>query len=693
MRRRESWCTTALGTLVTLILFSLSSSDTFSLRGLQTQKRPVVLFHRENRESLGRSSATENNAERLIPPPELNSSIVFPTQVNETIESSPSPTFSPSTTPSFKPSFFPSETSSSNPTTPPTTSTPSSLPSRNSSSSSSNAIPPLQKFAVSAQMTLLGISELNTEAQSIWEDVTSIFFSQRIDANFGLSQELVNVVATAHISDKTKTSRNWFRQRRQLKGSMIPNKTRKNHEFDFRDGMYSLRKLQSTSPTTTLDALIISFTLDIQFRSIESNHDVVFYVQESVKTANDRTLYTLLLQDTQDPELMEVESIIVRFFGSTGIIDPPIGDPIETNEKNSYGAILGASFGGATAALLLIGLPLLIRRRRKTCRDSIPFAGLDPGQVSSSGSNKQPIQIIDPFSTIDSQLNKASEWGCESFDFENASVFSCNRKTTIELVNQSSPSIQAKPQEDATDLKTEERGNEEVSNDLKSLDLSRVSNKSQSFVSTIQQVDKDRSDLIDSTEDIEVELEKPYQSTHGNEHDEKERDDDEDQATNPDDIVSADDMTSIIDVINGGNGDDISIALSSLGAPLGTNQTIGSANLSQSYFTNESSIERLDRSEIIEVNVPHGVLGLVIDTVRGGIPTVHSIKGDSVLGGKVVVGDRLISVNNIDTTELTARNVSRLIANFKNADRRFIFVRQTCGRSGDSSSSEDMVDR
>jgi len=43
----------------------------------------------------------------------------------------------------------------------------------------------------------------------------------------------------------------------------------------------------------------------------------------------------------------------------------------------------------------------------------------------------------------------------------------------------------------------------------------------------------------------------------------------------------------------------------------------------------------------------------------GGITTVFSVKGDSIISDKVKEVDRLISVNGIDTTELSARNVSK----------------------------------
>jgi C-terminal processing protease CtpA/Prc len=97
-----------------------------------------------------------------------------------------------------------------------------------------------------------------------------------------------------------------------------------------------------------------------------------------------------------------------------------------------------------------------------------------------------------------------------------------------------------------------------------------------------------------------------------------------------------------------------------------------------SFFSSddESSLEKLGKSEIVELTAPPGVLGLVIDTVHGGIPTVFSVKEESVIADKVKEGDRLISVNGVDTTELSARNVSKVISRFKDSERTMIFFRQ-----------------
>ena len=118
---------------------------------------------------------------------------------------------------------------------------------------------------------------------------------------------------------------------------------------------------------------------------------------------------------------------------------------------------------------------------------------------------------------------------------------------------------------------------------------------------------------------------------------------------------------------------------SSVMSSMGVEELIMSSPMSGqvSFFSDDdSALEKFGKSEIIELTAPPGVLGLVIDTVHGGIPTVFSIKEDSIIADKIQEGDRLISVNGIDTTELSARNVSKIITRFKDTERTMIFFRQ-----------------
>jgi C-terminal processing protease CtpA/Prc len=77
-----------------------------------------------------------------------------------------------------------------------------------------------------------------------------------------------------------------------------------------------------------------------------------------------------------------------------------------------------------------------------------------------------------------------------------------------------------------------------------------------------------------------------------------------------------------------------------------------------------------------EVRAPPGLLGMVVDSLpNGGPPIVRAIQPNSVLEGKVRIGDRLLSVNNKDVTGLTAKDVSNLISFKQNEERLLKFVR------------------
>jgi hypothetical protein len=127
-------------------------------------------------------------------------------------------------------------------------------------------------------------------------------------------------------------------------------------------------------------------------------------------------------------------------------------------------------------------------------------------------------------------------------------------------------------------------------------------------------------------------------------------------------------------VVSAGSSRNSSSAMSSMGVE---ELIMNSPSGQISFFSDDdSALDKLGKSEIVELTAPPGVLGLVIDTVHGGIPTVFSVKEDSIISDKVKEGDRLISVNGVDTTELSARNVSKIITRFKDVDRTMIFFRQ-----------------
>ena len=86
------------------------------------------------------------------------------------------------------------------------------------------------------------------------------------------------------------------------------------------------------------------------------------------------------------------------------------------------------------------------------------------------------------------------------------------------------------------------------------------------------------------------------------------------------------------------------------------------------------------RPKPFEVRAPPGMLGMVIDTPNGGVPVVRAIKPDSILTGRVQIGDRLITVDQVDVTSMTALEVSNLISVKSSGQRLLVFVRLTNGK-------------
>ena len=69
---------------------------------------------------------------------------------------------------------------------------------------------------------------------------------------------------------------------------------------------------------------------------------------------------------------------------------------------------------------------------------------------------------------------------------------------------------------------------------------------------------------------------------------------------------------------------------------------------------------------LIDIYVPAGKLGVVIDTPDDGAPVVHAIKESSVIAfiaDKLQVGDKLVAVDDEqDVRTMTAIKVSKLIS-------------------------------
>jgi len=78
------------------------------------------------------------------------------------------------------------------------------------------------------------------------------------------------------------------------------------------------------------------------------------------------------------------------------------------------------------------------------------------------------------------------------------------------------------------------------------------------------------------------------------------------------------------------------------------------------------------------VEAPPGLLGMVLESSADGTPSVYGIRNSSPLASDVEVGDRLMTVDGLDVSEMDATAVSRLIASKKeNKYRQLTFVRPT----------------
>jgi hypothetical protein len=85
------------------------------------------------------------------------------------------------------------------------------------------------------------------------------------------------------------------------------------------------------------------------------------------------------------------------------------------------------------------------------------------------------------------------------------------------------------------------------------------------------------------------------------------------------------------------------------------------------------------KEEILHVFAPAGKLGVVIDTPDDGSPPlIHAVKENSVIYGRVKVGDKLVAVDDEDVRTMTAVKVSKLISRKSaNPSRKLTIVRTT----------------
>lgn len=73
---------------------------------------------------------------------------------------------------------------------------------------------------------------------------------------------------------------------------------------------------------------------------------------------------------------------------------------------------------------------------------------------------------------------------------------------------------------------------------------------------------------------------------------------------------------------------------------------------------------------------PAGKLGIIIDTTKYG-PVVHEVKAGSPLDGVIFKGDRIIGIDDIDTTKLSATKVTKIMAEKCNEERKLVVASKT----------------
>ena len=104
---------------------------------------------------------------------------------------------------------------------------------------------------------------------------------------------------------------------------------------------------------------------------------------------------------------------------------------------------------------------------------------------------------------------------------------------------------------------------------------------------------------------------------------------------------------------------------------------VGSMNWSRAsgHVRAAAAADMAHRIRPFEVRVPPGMLGLVMDSPNGSVPVIRAIKPSSVLYPQVQVGDRLISVDHENVTNMSAIQVSNLITQKQDQHRVFVFCR------------------
>ena len=93
-------------------------------------------------------------------------------------------------------------------------------------------------------------------------------------------------------------------------------------------------------------------------------------------------------------------------------------------------------------------------------------------------------------------------------------------------------------------------------------------------------------------------------------------------------------------------------------------------------YNDEKITESNEEDTSIQIcYAPPGKLGVAIDSVNG-VPVVHKVKPGSPLEGVLTHLDRIVAIDDVDTTNMSAAEITRLMVRNMNKSRKILFVRE-----------------
>jgi len=109
-----------------------------------------------------------------------------------------------------------------------------------------------------------------------------------------------------------------------------------------------------------------------------------------------------------------------------------------------------------------------------------------------------------------------------------------------------------------------------------------------------------------------------------------------------------------------------------------TGAALGALNMDDntSYDAQYNEPRANTKEEVMHIFAPPGKLGVVIDTPDDGAPIVHAVKDSSVIADRIIVGDKLVAVDDEDVRSMTAIKVSKMISRKgANPSRKLTIIR------------------